>query len=69
MEERKILEILVDWNYWGNFKEEFKERPMYLHKLNNFLEGKEAIVIKGVRRAGKIFYCLSLSKKFDLKKR
>jgi hypothetical protein len=53
MEERKILEILIDWNYWGNFKEEFKERPMYLHKLNNFLEGKEAIVIRGVRRAGK----------------
>jgi predicted AAA+ superfamily ATPase len=53
MEERKILEILVDWNYWGNFKEEFIKREMYFNKLKGFLEGREAIVIKGVRRAGK----------------
>jgi predicted AAA+ superfamily ATPase len=53
MEERKILEILVDWNYWGNFKEEFIEREIYFDQLKGFLEGREVIVVKGVRRAGK----------------
>jgi len=53
MEERKILEILVDWNYWGNYKEEFIRRKMYFEKLREFLQGKEAIVVKGVRRSGK----------------
>jgi hypothetical protein len=53
MEERKILEILVDWNYWGNYKEEFIRREMYFEKLKKFLQGREAIVVKGVRRSGK----------------
>jgi predicted AAA+ superfamily ATPase len=53
MEEKKILEILVDWNYWGNYKEEFIRREMYFEKLKKFLQGREAIVVKGVRRSGK----------------
>jgi len=53
MEERNILEILADWNYWGNFKEEFIKRDKYFDKIKHFFKGKEVIVVKGVRRSGK----------------
>jgi predicted AAA+ superfamily ATPase len=52
MEESKIMEILVDWNLWGNFDRKFLPRNTYLDKILR-LFGREALVIKGVRRAGK----------------
>lgn len=51
--ERNVLEILTDWNYWGNFSKEYIERENYLKKLEILSKGKEVIVIKGVRRSGK----------------
>jgi len=53
LKEERILEILIDWNYWGNFNKTFREREEYLKKLDILLKGKEIIVIKGVRRSGK----------------
>jgi len=29
MDEREILEILVDWNFWGNFDEKLVDRPAF----------------------------------------
>jgi len=47
------MEILVDWNYWGDFKKEFIERKDYIKKMEMLSEGNEIIVVKGVRRSGK----------------
>ncbi|MEM5811670.1 MAG: ATP-binding protein [Candidatus Aenigmatarchaeota archaeon] len=53
MNEEKIMEILLDWNYWGNYEKEFIERKDYEKKIENLSKGNEIIVVKGIRRAGK----------------
>jgi hypothetical protein len=53
MKKEEILKILVDWNFWGNYKDESIERKEYLEKLKSLVKTGEIIVIKGVRRAGK----------------
>jgi hypothetical protein len=53
MKKEEILKILVDWNFWGNYKDESIERKKYLEKLKSLVKTGEIIVIKGVRRAGK----------------
>jgi hypothetical protein len=52
MEEAEIMEILTDWNVWGNYKHALIERGRYLKKVSE-LAGKEVLVLKGIRRAGK----------------
>ena len=51
--EDAILEVLSDWNLWGSFDVPLKSRRIYLGILKEFLGGREAVVVKGVRRAGK----------------
>jgi hypothetical protein len=53
MSETEILHILVDWNYWGNFRERPRNRPGYLAKMEQLFSGKTAMVLLGVRRSGK----------------
>ncbi len=53
MRKDELLKILIDWNFWGNYKEESIERTEYLQKLKSLTKTKEIVVIKGVRRAGK----------------
>lgn len=53
MEERKIMEILTDWNFWGNFEESLKARKSYLLKLEHIFGPRSTTVLLGVRRAGK----------------
>ena len=53
MNKEEILKILVDWNYWGDYKDESIERLSYLKRLEAFLKTKEIVVVKGVRRGGK----------------
>jgi len=53
MEKNEIFEILLDWNYWGNYKDNSKERPEYLRKIRELVKTKEIVVVKGVRRSGK----------------
>ncbi len=36
-----MMEILSDWNYWGNYKEEFRERKDYIEKIEELSEGRE----------------------------
>ncbi|MFQ6121392.1 MAG: ATP-binding protein, partial [Methanosarcinales archaeon] len=49
----EILEILIDWNLWGNFKLDLLERKYYLKELESLLKTNQVIVVKGLRRAGK----------------
>jgi len=53
MEKRQIMEILTDWNFWGNYVDESILRENYLKILNELIKSKEIIVAKGVRRSGK----------------
>ena len=51
--ESRILEILLDWNYWGTFRRTLIPREEYEARLGLFMEGQEVVVVKGIRRAGK----------------
>lgn len=53
MDERKIMEILTDWNFWGDLREELRVRGSYLSKLEGVFGRGAAAVLLGVRRAGK----------------
>jgi hypothetical protein len=35
MNEGEILEILVDWNFWGNFDEKLVDRPAYQNRMKS----------------------------------
>jgi len=47
------MEVLTDWNFWGNFEENLKVRGSYLSRLRSTFGPKVATVLLGVRRAGK----------------
>ena len=53
MNEGEILEILVDWNFWGNFDEKLVDRPAYQNRMKSLFGARAALVVLGVRRAGK----------------
>ncbi len=48
-----IIEILKKWNFWEKDIDTGIERQFYLQQIFPYLERKEIIVIKGVRRCGK----------------
>ncbi len=53
MNEDEILNILVDWNTWGNFKEELIERQAYFARIEPLISRKTAVTLYGIRRCGK----------------
>ncbi len=53
MDKNTLLEILLDWNYWGHFKTRLKNRPVYLERMEKLLSAKTALTILGIRRSGK----------------
>ena len=53
MRETEIMPILLDWNFWGNFKEQLYTRPAYLSIIRKISSKRTATVLAGVRRAGK----------------
>jgi hypothetical protein len=53
MKKDEILRVLIDWNFWGDYRDESIERKTYINKLNSLIKTKENIIVKGVRRAGK----------------
>ena len=59
MNELDMFDVLLDWNFWGNFKEELKERENIPE-----LHGRNALVIKGVRRCGKSSLSYLIAKDF-----
>lgn len=53
MNEEKILEILNNWNIWNNQINSGKDRKKYLDKIIPYMDRKEILVLKGIRRCGK----------------
>lgn len=48
-----LIEILSDYNIWGNFRKTLKKRIDYESKLSENLKSQTINVIQGIRRAGK----------------
>ena len=69
MRRDEILKILVDWNYWGYYKDESVDRVRYIEDLNHLLKTGEIIVIKGVRRSGKSTLMLQFIRKSGLEEK
>ncbi len=53
-------EVLVDWNYWGNYDIEYIDRE---YSLNDLIGHGKALVLYGVRRAGKSYLAYGYLKK------
>jgi predicted AAA+ superfamily ATPase len=53
VDKLELIEILNEWNYWDRDVPATVRRDRYDHKIANFLEKDEVLVIKGVRRCGK----------------
>ena len=53
MNETETMRILTDWNFWGDFTEALKERGPYLSRIEQLFGPKTAIILLGIRRAGK----------------
>ncbi|HEX9972100.1 MAG TPA: ATP-binding protein [bacterium] len=53
MNESTYFDILVDWNYWGNFQSALKKREIYLKRVHTLISPRTALSLLGIRRAGK----------------
>ncbi|RME01506.1 MAG: ATP-binding protein [Calditrichaeota bacterium] len=53
MNESQILAILSDWNFWGTYHVDARDRNTYLKRLQQLFSNRTATTIYGVRRAGK----------------
>jgi len=53
MDEATILEVLKKWNLWEKKVDTGIKRPEYVNRIYPYLERKEVIVLKGIRRSGK----------------
>lgn len=47
------MDILVDWNYWGNYDRSLRSRPAYLQRMKEMFHSGAALIILGIRRSGK----------------
>jgi len=48
-----MLEILKKWNFWEKEIASGIRRERYIQKIMSFMERKEVLVLKGIRRSGK----------------
>jgi len=53
MDEATIIEVLKSWNPWEKKIDAGIKRQRYIKKVYPYLERKEVIALKGIRRAGK----------------
>ena len=53
MNSSDFLDILTDWNYWGNYRIDLKKREFYLKRINTLFSPRTALTLLGIRRAGK----------------
>jgi len=64
MKSNEIMEILTDWNFWGEELDTGIERPELLKEMQRLLKINEILVVSGVRRSGKstlvLQFCKSL---------
>jgi len=53
MDRTRIMEILSDWNLWGDYDSILHSRPLYLKRIEELFSRKYALILLGIRRAGK----------------
>jgi predicted AAA+ superfamily ATPase len=53
MEEKTILDVLKRWNVWEKEIDVGIKRKEYIKKIYPYMERKEILVLKGIRRSGK----------------
>lgn len=53
MEKETIIEVLKKWNFWEKDIDAGIRRQEYVKKIHPYLERREIIVLKGIRRSGK----------------
>ncbi len=53
MNTSEIIEALDKWNFWNQKIDTGIKRPLYLNKLEKYLEMPEIVTLTGVRRSGK----------------
>src|SRR3989338_8903351 len=53
MEKETILNVLKRWNLWESDIDTGITREKYLQEIYPYLERKEVLVLKGIRRSGK----------------
>lgn len=63
MESEELMTILNRWNVWKKSLKTGKIRSYYLKKIFPYLERKEVLVLKGIRRCGKSTILRQLMKK------
>jgi len=61
--ENRIIDALLDWNLWGHFKEDIKNREITVKPSKNIIS-----VIKGVRRSGKTMLTYLTAKNYPKEK-
>ncbi|PLW80536.1 hypothetical protein C0585_02080 [Candidatus Woesearchaeota archaeon] len=63
MEEESLMSVLDRWNFWNREILQGKPRSYYVNKIFPFMERKEVLVLKGIRRCGKSTIMKQLMKK------
>lgn len=53
MDPTKIMDILADWNFWGNYDRTLLDRIGYVERMRDLFGRRTALFVTGVRRAGK----------------
>jgi predicted AAA+ superfamily ATPase len=53
MDPSSIMDILADWNYWGNYDRTLLDRMGYLERMRDLFSRRTALFVSGIRRAGK----------------
>jgi len=59
LSKEKILEVLIDWNYWDKEFKEIINRPKYDFLLEEHRKSNKPIFLVGMRRVGKTFCLLN----------
>lgn len=54
MNKDDLIKILTLWNYWDKEILNLKHRSFYENKIDLYKKSKEVIVLKGIRRSGKL---------------
>lgn len=47
------MEFLSEWNFWGDYAPDLISRPFYSQRMQELFSRKVALIILGIRRAGK----------------
>jgi len=53
MDEKTVIDVLKKWNVWEKKIDAGIKRKKYIDKIYSFIERKEIIALKGIRRSGK----------------